>query len=101
MKLRGFRQAQVEAEGLAAGITEVGVASKAAGASAATGAGGIGQMNTGVKSLRKTAAGLKSAGRTMSTSVTLPLLGIGYMAIKTAATFDKSMAQVGVATNAG
>lgn len=133
MKLRGFRRAQAEAQGLAASVAEVGAASKVAGASAATGSTGITKFQRGVSGLKGVSANLGTAvesgmlraagametfskkagrlkkkgselrgiGRSMATSVTLPLVGIGYLAIKTAAAFDKAMAQVGVASGAG
>ena len=44
---------------------------------------------------------MRATGRAMSTYLTLPLVGVGFMAIKTAAAFDKSIAQVGIATGLG
>ena len=44
---------------------------------------------------------MQSAGRTMTVGLTLPLVGAGYLAVKTAATFERSMAQVQVAGEVG
>ena len=45
-------------------------------------------------------SGLKSIGSTLSTSVTLPLVGIGTAAVATAATFEKSMDNVAALSGA-
>lgn len=50
---------------------------------------------------KKQAAMMQATGRTMTYGLTLPLTAVGVMAVKTAANFTKSMAQVGVATGAG
>lgn len=50
---------------------------------------------------KKQAAMMQSTGRTMTYGLTLPLGLVGVAAIKTAADFTKSMAQVGVATGLG
>ena len=50
---------------------------------------------------KKQAAMMQSTGRAMTYGVTVPLGLIGVMAVKTAADFTKSMAQVGVASNIG
>lgn len=47
---------------------------------------------------KKQAAMMQNTGRTMTYGLTLPLGLLGAAAIKTAANFDKSMAQVGIAT---
>lgn len=44
---------------------------------------------------------MQSAGKTMTVGLTLPLVGAGYLAVKTAATFERSMAQVKVAGEVG
>lgn len=44
--------------------------------------------------------GLKSVGSTMSTHVTLPLLGLGTASVATAATFEKSMSNVAALSGA-
>lgn len=53
--------------------------------------------NTMVASGKK----MQSAGRTMTVGLTVPLVAAGYLAIKTAAKFERSMAQVKVAGNVG
>lgn len=50
---------------------------------------------------RKRASMMQATGRTLTYGVTAPLALAGAMAVKTAASFDKSMAQVKTATNLG
>lgn len=50
---------------------------------------------------KKQAAMMQSTGRAMTYGLTVPLGLVGVMAVKTAADFTKSMAQVGVATGLG
>ena len=46
------------------------------------------------KQVRDFARGMKSAGKTMSASITAPIAGLGAAAVKTAASFEFSMAKV-------
>ncbi len=51
--------------------------------------------------LKKAGAGLTSAGRTMTRSITLPLVGIGVVATKLALDYDKAFTQIAATTNFG
>lgn len=51
-------------------------------------------LKTSVRKLQKTASDLKSVGKSMSTYVSAPLAGIAAIGIKTATSFEFSMAKV-------
>lgn len=92
MRLTGGKQVAGEAKVANSEIAKTGAVAEAAGAKSAAASGQIS------KSMRLQASTMKTVGRNMSTYVTLPSLLLGGVAIKTAANFDRSMAQVGVAT---
>lgn len=91
MVLTGGKQVAAESKAAASGIASTGVAAETAGKKTAASSSAIS------KSLRQQSTMMKQVGRGWSTYVSLPLVGAGYLAIKTAADFDRSMAQVGIA----
>jgi TP901 family phage tail tape measure protein len=95
MRLTGGSQVAAESKAAAAGIGSVGRASTASAAATRRGGGAI---RNSIRSVLSNSMKLRAVGRTMTYGLTLPILGAGFMAIKTAAEFDTSMAQVGVAT---
>ena len=52
------------------------------------------------RSLKQTAAKMKSIGTTMSMSITAPLVAMGGLAVKTFAEFEQSMAKVNAVSGA-
>src|SRR3954467_2918961 len=89
MRLTGGKQVAAEADAAAKGIERTGVAAEGASAKASSATAKAAKMATGMRSI----------GKGLTYAVTLPVLGIAYAGIKTAAEFDRSMAQVQVATN--
>lgn len=95
MRLSGGSQVASEAAVADAAVNKTGSEFTTAGKKAE-------RASTGIRrSLSKQIAGMKSIGRGMTYGVTLPLAGAAFMAIKTAATFDRTMAQVQIATKLG
>lgn len=95
MKLMGGPQVERESaratkaiKGTERAVKSNSVASKAAAASSS-------------QAFKQQAAMMQSAGRTMTYGLTVPLAFAGAMAVKTAAGFDRSMAQVRTATGLG
>ena len=73
----------------------------AAQATAAGNAAGA-AMTTALSSrLRKASATLSNAGRSLTRYVSLPILGIGYAATKTALSYDKAFTKILAVTNIG
>lgn len=102
MRLRGARQIQAENAATASSFGRVGAAAR----TAATTAGGVGrrglqQFGRGLEFVQSRAAKFREVGRNMTWGMTLPLLGVGYLSIKTAAEFERSMAQVAYAGKLG
>lgn len=95
MKLSGAKQSAAEAKMVDDAMEKTGdtAVSSSKKSSAAT--------STIAQNLRKQSASMRSTGRSMTYGLTLPLIGAGVWAVKTAATFDRSMAQVRVAGNVG
>jgi TP901 family phage tail tape measure protein len=58
------------------------------------------RLNAVGERFQKVGAGLKTAGQSLSQYVTLPLLGVGAVAIKAAADFDKANATIRAGTGA-
>lgn len=95
IKVTGGKSGAAEVKTLNREVAKSGAVSKQASAmatrsSAATSA-----------AFKKQAAMMQSAGRTMTFGLTAPLVLAGAMAVKTAASFDRSMAQVKTATGLG
>lgn len=61
-------------------------------------AGALETFSTKADGLKKRGSQMRSTGRAMSYGLSLPLIGLGFLAVKTAADFQRSMAQVGIAT---
>lgn len=102
VRLLGFEQGEAKAKGLASGIAETGLAAEVASHKAVTASQRTTRAQDKARaSLRRHAMQARSTGRTMTYGLTLPLGLVGAMAIRTAVDFDKSMAQVGVATKLG
>lgn len=57
------------------------------------------RQESSMKKLSARAKKMRSVGKSMTYGLTLPIIGVGLAAIKTAADFDQKMAQVGVATD--
>lgn len=63
--------------------------------------GGMEKFAAKADTLKRKGKAMSSTGRSMAYGMTLPLVGVGYFAIKTAANFEKAMAQVGIAAEIG
>ncbi len=107
MRLKGAAAYQRDMAKSTAATTTFGKSASKAGAEARIGATGIDAMSKSSKTgagaltrIRKAGEGMKSTGRTMTYGLTLPLAAAGYMSIKVAGDFERSMAQVQVATGA-
>lgn len=108
MRLRGATEYQRQMQRSTAVTTEYGVAAQRAGVQAKSGAAGIDMMSAAskkgigaLKSIRNAGTKMRSTGRTLTTGLSLPLAAIGYVSIKTAGDFERSMAQVEVAIGGG
>lgn len=88
MRMTGGRQVAAEANAANKAIAGTGLAAQKS-------------AQTSSAAFRKQAAMMKATGRTMTFGLTAPLTLVGAMAVKTAANFDKSMAQVRTATGLG
>jgi TP901 family phage tail tape measure protein len=104
MRLRGATEYQRQMARSTAVTTEYGVAAERAGVQAKSGAAGINMMSASAKkgvgalgNLRKAGSKMRSTGRTLTTGLSLPLAAVGYLSVKTAGDFERSMAQVEVA----
>lgn len=95
IKLLGGRQAASEAKVVNEAVAGTGLASKQAAAMTKR------SMSATSAAFRKQAQMMQSTGRTMTYGLTAPLTLLGVVAVKTAADFTRSMAQVGVATGVG
>lgn len=95
IKVTGGKSGAAEVKTLNKEVAKTGTASKQAAAMAA-------QSSKATSSaFKRQAAMMQSAGRTMTFGLTVPLGIAAAMAVKTAANFDKSMAQVKTATGLG
>lgn len=108
MRLRGATEYQRQMVRSAAVTTEYGAAAEQAGMQAKAGSVGIDSMTRSSKKgigslakMKKVGAGMRSTGKSISTYLTVPLVGAAAYAVHTAAEFEKSMAQVKVAGNVG
>lgn len=108
MRLRGATEYQRSMQRNTAVTTEYGAAAQRAGAQAKAGAVGIDMMSAsgkkGIGSLekmKKVGQSMRTTGRSISTSLALPIVAAGAYAVHTAAEFERSMAQVKVAGNVG
>jgi TP901 family phage tail tape measure protein len=95
MRLTGGRQVETESARATKAMKRTEAAAKANSAASVAAAG------TSSTAFRKQAAMMQATGRRMTMGITAPLGLVGVMAVKTAANFDKSMAQVQTATNLG
>ena len=95
MKMTGGRQVQSEANRATKAIKGTDAASKASAATAASTA------KATSAAYRRQAQMLQTTGRSLTYGLTAPLVLAGAMAVKTAANFDRSMAQVKTATGLG
>lgn len=92
IKVTGGKAGAGEVKALNSEVARSGAVAEASGKKTATSSRAISQ------SLKRQSAAMKSVGRGMSTYLTLPLVALGVVGVKTAVEFDKSMAQVGIAT---
>lgn len=95
IKVTGGKAGAGEVKALNTEVAKTGAVSKQAAAMATQ------SSKVTSSAFKKQAAVMQSTGRTMTYGLTLPLTAIGVVAVKTAAEFSKSMAQVGVATGVG
>lgn len=95
IKVLGGKAGAAEVKAVNTEVAKTGAVSKQASTMA--------QRSSAVTSaaFKKQAAMMQATGRTMTYGLTLPLGLVGVAAVKTAADFTKSMAQVGVATGLG
>lgn len=95
IKVTGGKSGAAEVKTLNREVAKTGAVSKQSAAMAA-------QSSKATSSaFKRQAAMMQSAGRTMTFGLTAPLVLAGAMAVKTAASFDRSMAQVKTATGLG
>lgn len=88
VRLTGGKAAAAEAQALSGAIAETGAATAAANKKAAASTGSIG------KSLKANSSTMRSAGATMKTRLTYPILALGAASVGFAVQFDKSMRNV-------
>ncbi|HKO38851.1 MAG TPA: phage tail tape measure protein [Solirubrobacterales bacterium] len=95
IKVTGGKEGASEVKALNREVAKTGPVSKQAATMATQ------SSRTTSAAFKKQAAMMQATGRTMTYGLTLPLAAVGAMAVKTAANFDKSMAQVKTATGLG
>lgn len=88
MRLRGAREASAQIQGVSASMKGLAATSKAATASALS---GMRKMLPSLAALKSAGLAMQSTGRSMTRSLTVPIVAAGGLAVKAFADFDGAM----------
>jgi TP901 family phage tail tape measure protein len=97
MRLEGGKEVEVDAKGVASAVGDVG---EQAERSAAQTQRASRRMTSSMDAIGKWGKRTRETGRSMTWGMTLPIVGLGVAAVHAAGDFERSMAQVRVATGA-